>query len=90
MNELRKLGRIAFREEGDRWNAYYALPHSMKGAIPLGSIRINIVRTHPDLKEAFIQLMREVLNHYLQEMLGREPEWGTPEPAPEAERSGHA
>lgn len=86
---LQQIGRLALREEGADWNAYYALEGTMKGAILLGSIRINIVKEHPEIKEAFMVLMRDVVAIYLQKIVGTSPSWDEPQSAPEAERSGH-
>ncbi len=37
MTDLTQVGRIAFRQEGNLWNAYYALPDTMEDAIHLRS-----------------------------------------------------
>lgn len=38
-----QLGRLAMREEGGFWSAYYAMPGSMEGAVLLGTIRMRFV-----------------------------------------------
>lgn len=82
-----KVGRLALRHEGKFWNAYYALPDSMDQAILLGSIAIAAVERQ-DRKQAFMDLMRDVVGDLLQEKTGHRPTW--PEgahTAPEAERA---
>lgn len=88
--KLVKVGRIAFREEGAGWNAYYAAPDTMKDAIFLGSMRLSIAVNKPDLKQEFMDLMRSVVSAYLEDTTGRRPSWLAPERAPESERSGHS
>jgi hypothetical protein len=85
----KKIGRLALRHEGDFWNAYYAMPDTMEGAILLGSIRIRFVETQ-ERKDAFLALMREAVSDILEEATGARPTWPEgPQPAPERERSGH-
>ncbi len=84
-----KAGRLALREEGDNWNAYYALAETMEGAIFLGSIRMAIVISSADRKREFMQLMRDVVSDILRE-IGHRPIWGDPETGPEHERAGNA
>jgi hypothetical protein len=85
-----KVGRLALRQEGLNWNAYYALTGTMEGAIPLGSIALRFVVGHPDRHKAFINLMREAVSDLIEEITGERPTW--PEgvqPAPMHERAGH-
>ena len=83
-----QVGRVAMRVEGEMWNAYYALPDSMADAIFLGSIRLATVRDNPARKQAFIELMREIIGDIMEENTGVRPTWDI-NPAPEHERSGH-
>ncbi len=85
-----KVGRLAMRQEGNTWNAYYAMPDSMEEAIFLGSIKIRLV-DKPDRKEAFLSLMRECVADMLEEVTGTRPTYlEGAKPAPESERSGNA
>jgi hypothetical protein len=43
-DKLMQVGRLAFREEGEYWNAYFAAEHTMDGALLLGSIRLGVAR----------------------------------------------
>jgi hypothetical protein len=84
-------GRLALRVEGDMWNAYFAKPATMDGAILIGSIKMQaVVKEHR--KEAFIALMRDVFSDLIEDIVGIRPTWPIPEgePAPEHERSGSA
>lgn len=86
-----KVGRLAMRHEGANWNAYYALPGTMEGAIFLGSIAMRFVTDKPDRRAAFMDFMREAVGDLIEELTGHRPTW--PEgahAAPEHERSGHA
>jgi hypothetical protein len=85
-----KIGRLALRQEGADWNAYYALPDTMEGARPLGSIKLSIVMANPALKAGFMTLMREVVADLVQRRTGLKLDWRAPEVAPEHERSGNA
>jgi hypothetical protein len=87
MNEI-GIGRLALRVEGDWWEAYYALPNTMEGAIPLGRIRMSIVRDRGH-KEAFQALMWAAVADILEEKTGQRPE-AHEQPAPESERAGWA
>jgi hypothetical protein len=85
-----QLGRVAFREEGPIWAAYWAKPDTMKGAIPLGSIHMSAVRSIPGVRERFVELMRDVVSDVVRDVAGVRPEWGEHERAPEHERAGSA
>lgn len=89
MAETQQIGRLAFRHEGNMWNAYYAEAETMADAKLLGSIAINLVQ-RPERKEAFMSLMRDVFADFIEETIGVRPDWGGPQTAPEHERSGHA
>jgi hypothetical protein len=82
-----KAGRIAFREEGSHWNAYYAMPDTMKDAIWIGSIAIGCVTNKPHRKREFMTLMRNVVADLMEETGGPRPIWRDPETAPEHERT---
>jgi hypothetical protein len=84
-----QVGRLALREEGNNWVAYYALPDTMKDAIFLGSIRMVVVLANPERKQAFMDLMREVVADTIEETTGIRPQWTGPQTALEHERSGH-
>jgi hypothetical protein len=85
-----KVGRLAMREEGDNWVAYYAMPDTMEGAIFLGSISMVFVQ-NKDRKRAFMSFMRECVSDIMEEIFGVRPTWPDGEqPAPEHERSRNA
>ena len=90
MDDTPMIGRLALREEGDDWNAYYAFPDTMQDAVPLGSIKMRFVRANEDCKVRFIHLMREIVGDIIEATIGVRPVWGDPQGAPEAERSGRA
>lgn len=84
-----QIGRLALRVEGDWWNAYYALPDTMEGALHLGSIRLEAVADEKR-KRAFMDLMRGVVGSIIKDNVGIAPTWGGERRAPEHERSGKA
>lgn len=87
---MKQIGRLAMRHEGANWNAYYAMPGTMDGAIFLGSIAMRFIEGHPDRKDAFIGFMREAVADLIEELTGQRPSWPDgPQPAPEHERAGH-
>jgi hypothetical protein len=88
--EIVKTGRLAMREEGTLWVAYYALPDTMEGALYLGSIRMAFLRGHPERRNAFLKLMRESVNDIFEIEHGLKVEVWKEEPAPESERGGNA
>jgi len=87
---LEQIGRLAMRVEGDRWNAYYALPDTMEEPIFLGSIRMGAVTNDLARKQAFMDMMRDIVSDIIEQNTGIRPQWGGPERAPEHERSGSA
>jgi hypothetical protein len=84
------VGRLAFRVEGDWWNAYWApRQDSMRDAVHLGSIRMSL-GGDPAVKASFMDTMRLAFTRVVKESLGVAPIWGGTEKAPEAERSGRS
>jgi len=83
--------RIAFREEGNFWNAYLALPNTMNNAKLIGSIAMGAVKKNHEVKDGFMALMKQVLADAMESMAGfASPiDWEVT-PAPESERSGHS
>jgi hypothetical protein len=77
-------GRLALRVEGNIWNAYYAMPDTMEGALWLGSIAMGAVTDNPGRKADFMRLMRGIVTEFLQDMSSVSVTW------PEHERSGSA
>jgi hypothetical protein len=85
MTKLHKVGRIALRREGIWWNAYWALPDTMDGAVLIGSIPMAVAETNLEVKEAYMELMRKVVSTLIPGSIWPEG----PHAAPEHERSGH-
>ncbi|MCC6475008.1 MAG: hypothetical protein IT514_14845 [Burkholderiales bacterium] len=77
--------RIAYRIEGDYWNAYLANPADMRGATLLASISLALVPVGSSEKAKF----REIVEAGLSRSLGG-IEFDDPKPAPLSERAGHA
>lgn len=85
-----KIGRLAMRHEGNNWNAYYALPGTMSGAIPLGSIAMRGIIGNAERKQVFMDMMRDMVADIIEEQTGARPTWPKgPQSAPENERAGH-
>lgn len=87
--KLSQVGRVAFRVEGPNWNAYWALPDTMKGAVFIASTRFAAVEGKPERKSQFMAFVRAVISDLFVEHWGKRPEWPDPEgrPAPEHERT---
>jgi len=81
--------RLAFRREGNFWNAYLALPDTMDDAKLVGSIAMGAVEKKPDLKRAFMDCMKMMLADAIVDVIGKPPEKWEESPAPESERPGH-
>ena len=71
------------------WNCYLAHPGTMDEAIFMGSLRMSVVGEHPDIKQAFMEVMMDTLRVTIRDVLGQEPSDMVVEDAPEHERSGH-
>lgn len=82
--------RLAFRVEGDYWNAYFAKRDTMDDSVLLGSIRMSIVKASDERKEDFMNLMREAFSDVIQAGCDERPTWNEPERAPEHERAGRS
>jgi len=88
MDNMQQIGRLAMRHEGANWNAYYALPNSMEKPIFLGSISIGAIADNVERKQAFMQMMRDIVSDIIEAKTGVRPTWGGPTAAPEHERAG--
>lgn len=82
-----EIFRLAFRHEGENWNAYFAPPGSMEGALLLGSISMSLIINNDEIKQAFIHLIQSALTNALED---ENLEWDAPKKAPEHERAGHS
>lgn len=82
--------RLAFREEGNFWNAYLALPNTMADAKLVGSISFGPVSRNSQIKNAFMDVMKAVLADAVKDVTGEEVQHFETQPAPESERSGHS
>ena len=81
-------GRLALRVEGDFWNAYYALPTTMVGAVLLGSLHLKVA-ADPRRRQAFQDLMTEVVGDMIEVATGVRPSFNVGR-APEHERAGRS
>jgi hypothetical protein len=89
--EKTQIGRLAMRQEGGIWNAYYALNATMDDAILLGSIAIGGIVDNPARREAFLEMMQDMVADIIEDKFGVRPSWNNkPTAAPEHERSGNA
>jgi hypothetical protein len=83
------IGRLAFRHEGEFWNAYWAPNlNNMDGILLIGSIRMATVNGM--VREDFMTLMTNAFDVIVKDSLGKTPTWNKPKPAPENERGGNA
>lgn len=86
-SNLEEIGRLSMRVEGDKWAAYYRLGDR---SLRLAEIHMACVE-RLDRKEAFMELMRDVVADIIEGATGVRPVWpDPPQPAPESERSGSA
>jgi hypothetical protein len=79
------VGRLALRQEGDMWVAYYAHPKTMDLAVVIGTILLVAVETNPARKEAWMSMMWEIVADTIEGLTGHRPK-RLDRPAPEHER----
>lgn len=85
-----QIGRLAFREEGKWWVAYYAPNTSdMKDAEELARCSMTLAKSE-DRRKEFITFVRNIFADLVEEAIGVRPVWGEPVVAPDHERAGHA
>lgn len=88
-SDWEQMGRLAMRVEGNFWNAYYALPGTMEGAILLGSLHMGFA-TNPERRDQFMQYMRECVGDMIEHEFGIRPKWSGTIEAPEHEKTKNA
>lgn len=88
-NSEQQVSRLAMRQEGDWWVAYYAMPETMTDAIELGRVQMGIVQDR-DRKERFMVMMKDAVGDFIRDATGAEPSGWNRQTAPEHERSGRA
>jgi hypothetical protein len=88
-DKLAQVGRVAFRVEGANWNAYWALPDSMRDAVFIASTRFAVVEGNPARKSQFMAFVREAISDMFVAQYGARPTWPEPEgrSAPDHERT---
>lgn len=77
------------RQEGSMWNAYWAQTDTMKDSILLGSLLMALT-ANAEVKQRFLDTMRNALGEAIFQELGIRPEWGGVQLAPEHEKAGNA
>jgi hypothetical protein len=77
------VGRLALRQVGDHWVAFYAVPDSMEDALELARIRMVLVERE-DRRHEFMRVMAEVVADLIEEQVGVRPFMPGPQPAPRA------
>lgn len=87
MTDKAKIGRLAMRVEGTLWNAYYAMPDTMKDSLYLGGVQMRFVQSEKRRAE-FMGMMKEAVADIIEERTGVRPIWPDgAQPAPEHERT---
>lgn len=86
----KEMGRLAMRQEGHQWNAYYALPDTMQDAVFLGSIPLAAIHGNEARRKAFLNMMQGVVSDIIADRIGYAPDWTEPRQAPDHERGGNA
>lgn len=81
---MKKVGRLALRVEGQWWCAYYAQTDTMDRAIRLGKVHMGVVADE-QRKQAFIDLMSSFVGELIEQATGHHPDWRI-EGAPDHER----
>lgn len=82
-----EIGKVAYREIGSRWVAYYTLTHNgQTTTIQLGSMPIKLCVTFPTRREEFKILMRNIAWDIIEDITGMRPTTHGETVAPESER----
>lgn len=83
-----QIGKVSFREIGNRWSAYYVIdtPKKKQVAIPLGSISMKVCEDFPARKTQFKELMKECAWDIIESITGVRPYTEGEVPAPDIER----
>ena len=84
-----QIGRLAMRQEGDYWNAYFAQSDTMEGSILLGSLHMGCAMADIQVKDGFMEVMRQAAGNIISNATGITPGWSGVEDAPEHEKAGH-
>ena len=87
---LRMPLRLAMRQEGANWTAYIAQTDTMDGAIQIGSISIDLVRNHPDIRDRFMAVMQDAMLAMLSHVGVKTVSAWDIIPAPAHEKAGRA
>ena len=78
-----QVGRLAMRVEGENWNAYYAIPNVMEGAVRLGSLRAALV-DQSERQHAFMDMVPDIASEIVEKVVGVRTAWPNPPyPAPD-------
>ena len=70
MSDQIQIGRLAMRQEGGNWVAYYAVKETMKDAVFIGSIRMAAIMRNRERKSAFMDMMRDIVADIIEESAG--------------------
>jgi hypothetical protein len=71
-------GRLAFREQGQWWIAYWARLDTMDGATELARVRMVAIMQDPILRQQFINFCKATFDVVVREALGTTPLWPKP------------
>jgi hypothetical protein len=88
LKDMKQIGRLAIRGEGEFVNAYYALPDTMDKALLLGSMHRSLLEASPELFEDWKKMMWAVVAMLIEDIAGVAPGAPNETPAPEHERAG--
>ncbi len=80
--------RLAFRQEGTELVAYLARPHTMEGAMRMGSVHLSFVR-QPGFYDAYVELMSTAYRNFVEAATGLKVAHMDYQAVPEHERAGH-
>ena len=87
--EPQAASRLAFRQEGPELVAYVAKPHTMEGALRVGSVHLSFAH-QPGFYEAYVELMSTAYRGFVEAATGLKVESLRTQSVPEHERAGHA
>lgn len=83
------LSRLAFRQEGAELVVYLAEPHTMEGALRVGSAHLCLLE-RPGAYDEYVAWVSESYRHLIEKCTGERVASLETRPVPEHERAGHA
>lgn len=87
---MTQIGKLALRQEGAWWVAYYDIQHNEQPKVELCRMHMDAMMINAARRDQFMTLARDLVGDLIHAATGIRPEWGGVQPAPESEKAGHS